>query len=209
MDVTRTFTQLKLRLMPYLYQQAVYTAKSGVPMMRPLFMEYTQDRNAYYVDKQYFLGDSLMVAPVFTETGEVDYYLPEGRWTQLLTNDYRQVTENGQWLNETHDYLQLPVWVKENTILVTGHTTQMSVVYDYADSAAIHCYQLSDGTHHQEIVDSNGTVVGSISIERQANQLQVQAKGLTGRTRLYFHEESQIKEVELTEVRMTIDLISE
>ncbi|MBL1226653.1 alpha-xylosidase [Enterococcus sp. BWR-S5] len=207
-DVTRTFTQLKLRLMPYLYQQAVYTAKSGVPMMRPLFMEYTQDRNAYYVDKQYFLGDSLMVAPVFTETGEVDYYLPEGRWTQLLTDEYRQVSENGQWLNETHDYLHLPVWVKENTILVTGHNTQLSVVYDYADSAAIHCYQLSEGTHHQEIVSSSGDIVGSFSVERQGSKLQVHAKGLTGKTMLYFHEGEQVQEAELTAEKMTIDLIS-
>ncbi|MGC6768138.1 alpha-xylosidase [Enterococcus sp. LJL128] len=208
-EVTRTFTKLKLSLMPYLYQQAVYTAQSGVPMMRPLFMEYTQDRNAYFVDKQYFLGDSLLVAPVFTETGEVDYYLPEGRWTQLLTNELCVVSENGQWRNETYDYLHLPVWVKEDTILVTGRKDQKSVVYDYTDSVAIHCYQLSEGTHSQELVDSSGAAAGSIEVNRAGAAVVVRTTGLSGNNTVYIHEGERILQGELTNTELTFDLNKE
>ena len=68
-DVVRFFTELKASLMPYLYRNAVETSTSGIPMMRSMVMEYTKDPNCSYLDKQYFLGDSLLVAPIFNEIG--------------------------------------------------------------------------------------------------------------------------------------------
>ncbi len=82
------------------------------------------------------LGESLLVAPVFDESGEVQYYLPEGEWTHLL--DGRRMT-GGRWVKETYDFLSLALWVKENTLLAVGKSADQ-VEYDYADGVEIRAY---------------------------------------------------------------------
>ena len=79
LEVCRRFTRLKLRLMPYLYRMAVKSHETGIPSMRAMVMEFDRDPAARYLDMQYMLGDSLLVAPVFREDNEVEYSLPEGR----------------------------------------------------------------------------------------------------------------------------------
>lgn len=116
-DVVRFFTKLKLSLMPYLYSGAVATSETGIPMMRSMALEFEGDRNCQYLDKQYMLGDKLLVAPIFDESGEVSYYLPEGRWINYLTGE---IAEGGCWREEKHDYLSIPLWVRENSIIQTG-----------------------------------------------------------------------------------------
>ena len=81
-NVTRHFTQLKCRLMPYLYDTAMQATEQGLPSMRAMLLEFPDDPAAEMLDRQYMLGDSLLVAPVFSEEGEASYYLPEGKWTR-------------------------------------------------------------------------------------------------------------------------------
>lgn len=207
--VTRKFTKLKVQLMPYLYSQAVSTAATGIPMMRPIFMEYAADKNTYFIDKQYFLGDSLLVAPIFTETGQVDYYLPEGKWTQLLNGEYKKVAKNGQWQTEMHDYLSLPVWVKENTILVMAHKEHQSVAYAYNDTIAIHCYQLSMGHHEQMIVNSSGKPLAKIIIEKDNKNVVIRTEGLVGENYVYIHENERVIESKLKQAEQTISLTAQ
>jgi alpha-D-xyloside xylohydrolase len=89
--------------------------------MRPMVMEFPKDPGCTYLDRQYMLGNGLLVAPVFNETGEVTLYLPEGLWTNYWTGD---VTRGGRWISERHDYFSLPLYVRENTMLVTGPVEQ-------------------------------------------------------------------------------------
>ncbi len=77
-DVVRFFTRLKARLMPYLYKTAIETSVTGVPTMRSMVLEYTEDKTCHYVDKQYMLGDNLLVAPIFNDQSMAEYYLPKG-----------------------------------------------------------------------------------------------------------------------------------
>ena len=77
-DVVRAFSKLKCRLMPYLYQMAVEAHEHGTPMMRPMMMEFPEDPACEYLDRQYMLGDRLLVAPVFRKDGKVTYYAPAG-----------------------------------------------------------------------------------------------------------------------------------
>ena len=97
-DVTRVFTKLKLSLMPYLYQLGLEASATGVPVMRPMVLEFPDDRAVAYLDRQYMLGSSLLVAPVFTESGEVEFYLPAGRWTNWWTGEV--VESHGVWRRE-------------------------------------------------------------------------------------------------------------
>ena len=84
-DVLRFFTKLKCRLMPYLYAKAVEAHEAGVPVMRAMILEFPGDPASDTLERQYMLGDSLLVAPVLSEDGGVDFFLPDGVWTHLLT----------------------------------------------------------------------------------------------------------------------------
>ncbi len=74
--MTRQFTHLKMRLMPYLYQQGLDAAATGVPLMRPMVLEFPEDPATAYLDRQYMLGSDLLVAPVFAEDGEASSTSP-------------------------------------------------------------------------------------------------------------------------------------
>ncbi len=140
-DVLRDFTRLKHRLMPYLYAKAVEASDTGVPVMRSMVMEHPHDPACTPLDRQYHLGESLLVAPVFTESGEVDFYLPDGTWTHLLSGAVRA---GGRWHRETHDFLSLPLYVPANTVLPWGNE-QERPDYDYARGTTLRVFALDDG----------------------------------------------------------------
>ena len=140
-DVVRKFTRLKCRLMPYLYGAAVEAHEHGTPMMRPMMLEFPDDPACDTLDRQYMMGESLLVAPVFHADSHVDYYLPDGQWTSLL--DGRKV-QGGHWQRETHDFLSLPLMVRPGTVLPMGKQDDRPD-YDYTDGLELHVYQLAEG----------------------------------------------------------------
>ncbi len=139
-SVLRHFTKLKCRLMPYLYTAAVEASETGVPMMRAMMLEFPDDPGSATLDRQYMLGEALLVAPVFTEAGDVDVYLPPGQWTHMLTG----AVKSGGWHRERHDFHSLPLYVRENTLLALGARDDRPD-YDYADGATLALYALGDG----------------------------------------------------------------
>lgn len=72
-DVVREFTKLKLELMPYVYQLGLQPHVNGTPVMRSMFVEFPDDPACRTLDRQYMFGSSMLVAPVFTYSGEVSY----------------------------------------------------------------------------------------------------------------------------------------
>jgi alpha-D-xyloside xylohydrolase len=132
-DVTRKFTHLKLDLMPYIYQTGLEPHRNGTPVMRSMVMEFPEDPSTYALDREYMFGPNLLVAPVFTYSGEVQYYLPVGTWTNYFTGE---VAQGGVWRTETHAYDSIPLWVRGNSILVTnpGHD---SAEYEYGKEALV------------------------------------------------------------------------
>jgi alpha-D-xyloside xylohydrolase len=139
-DVVRFFTRLKASLMPYIYSTAVETGKTGIPTMRAMVLEFTDDPNTAYLDKQYMLGDSLLVAPVFNDGSIAEYYLPNGNWTDFFTEES---VEGGRWIREKIGYLDIPLMVRENSVILTGkHDDRPD--YDYADGAELRIYALGE-----------------------------------------------------------------
>jgi len=106
-DVTRTFVKLKKKLHPYLVKTMREVTEKGLPMMRPMLLEFPNDPTAWFLDQQYMLGSDLLVAPVFTASGEVTFYLPAGQWRNYFTNE---VLDGGRWLTETHGFNSIPLY---------------------------------------------------------------------------------------------------
>ncbi len=168
--VVRFFTKLKCTLMPYIYSQAVLAHETGVPVMRPMVLEYMDDPACAYLDMQYMLGDSLLVAPVFSEDGEVNVYLPEGKWTHLLSGETR---EGGRYYKEKYDYFSLPVYVRQNSILARGEC-ENNPVYEYEKNTVLHIYELSDGEEAScVIVDNKGERVCTVKAVRNGSSIDI------------------------------------
>ena len=175
-DVVRYFAKLKARLMPYLYRNAIETAKTGVPMMRSMVLEFTEDRNCAYLASQYMLGDSLLVAPIFNEDGIAEYYLPEGHWTSLLSGD---VKEGGRWYKEKHGYLSIPLYVREGSIVAMGARDD-NAVYDYADGTTFQVYALVDGGEAQTTVyDTENREAVKAAVTHCGSGYEIQVSGGT------------------------------
>ncbi len=169
-DVVRFFTRLKARLMPYLYKTSVDTSRSGIPTMRSMVLEYTGDKTCHYVDKQYMLGDALLVAPIFNDQGIAEYYLPEGLWTDFFTGEEKK---GPGWISEKHGYLSIPLMVRENSIVCLG-STEGRPDYDYGDHAELCLYSLKDGEEASTVIygmDQKEELIMTAS--RNGNQIHI------------------------------------
>lgn len=165
-DVVRFFTKLKASLMPYLYKTAVDTSKTGIPMMRSMVLEYTDDRNCAYLDKQYMLGDQLLVAPIFNAQSLAEYYLPEGIWTDFFTGE---IKSGGRWYSEHCGYLSIPLMVREHSIIAIGSRNDCPD-YDYGEDVTLHVYALKDGETAQTVVyNMNNEIALSASFKKEGS----------------------------------------
>lgn len=113
-DVLRRFTKLKLSLLPYLARGSKQVSEEGIPLMRPMALEFPHDPGAEYLDRQYMLGDDLLVAPVFSPDGTVRYYVPEGEWTNVLNGE--RVT-GPRWVEERFDYMTMPLLARPGSVV--------------------------------------------------------------------------------------------
>ena len=176
-DILREFVNLKCRLMPYLYGQAVRSHKEGRPVLRPMFLDFPEDRACDTLDRQYMFGDSLLVAPIFKESGEVQYYLPEGTWYNLITG--AEVT-GGKWQKETHDYHSLPLMIRPNTVLALGNNDQKPD-YDYTDGVSLLVSAFDEGAEAKtEIPDLKGETVMTVTAKHVGDEIHLHVEGGNG-----------------------------
>ena len=110
-DVLRHYTELKKSLMPYIDKAREEAENKGLPVMRPMVIEFQEDPVCAFLDRQYMLGDKILVAPVFDEDGWVEFYLPAGTWTSPDGKDVR-VLEDGRFFKEQRGYLEMPVYIR-------------------------------------------------------------------------------------------------
>ncbi len=167
--VLKEFTNLKCRLMPYLYAAAAEAHAQGTPMMRPMLLEFPDDITCETLDTQYMLGPSLLVAPVFRKDGSVDYYLPQGVWTHLLTG---RTVRGGGWRHETYDFHSLPLFVREDSVLAIGRVSD-TAEYDYADGVTLRLYQPKDGAHTVIVPDAKGRPAATFTVTVKDGQATV------------------------------------
>ena len=192
-DVARYFVNLKCRLMPYLYGQAVYSHEPGIPMMRQMVLEFPEQMGVKDLDMQYMLGDSILVAPIFREDGVGEYYLPEGQWTHLISGEAR---EGGRWYRESYDYFSMPVFVRDNTLLAIGSNEKLPD-YDYTKDLELHLYALSDGAETVcRIPDLSGRIVMTAKVVRLGDTITFETDCSEKKPVLVIHGMAEVTRVE-------------
>jgi alpha-glucosidase len=86
-DIIRKYLKLRYRLMPFLYTTLEEAHRTGVPLFRPLLLNYQQDSNTLNLDDEFMVGSDLLVAPILKpdQTSRM-VYLPAGIWYDYWSN---------------------------------------------------------------------------------------------------------------------------
>jgi alpha-D-xyloside xylohydrolase len=169
-DVLRHFTHLKYRLMPYLFGAARQAHDEGLPVMRPMVVGFPDDPAVTHLDRQYLLGGDLLVAPVMSETGEVSYYVPAGRWHRFGTDE---IVEGPAWVTETHGFDSVPLLVRPGAVIPIGNRTDKPD-YHWADGVTLRLHDPAPGDTVVRVGDSTFTVTrdgDGIRVERDGAAL--------------------------------------
>jgi len=112
--IVREFARLRYRLLPYLYALAQEACRTGVPVVRPLFLEFPDDPSAYKADLQYMLGPYLLVAPIFNQEGRCRLYLPPGQWYDFWSN---QRVDGPAYREMEVPLERVPLFIRSDSIL--------------------------------------------------------------------------------------------
>ncbi len=183
-DVVRFFSELKCRMMPYYYQLAGEAHRTGVPVMRPMPFVFHKDLACRYLDLQYMLGDSVLVAPIFNENSIGRFYLPgvqegesearSGKWVGLIDHE---ILDGGRWYEQTYSYMNLPVFVREGTLLAFGAHKDVPD-YDYTEGTTLCLYLPVDGeTAVCEIPDLSAETVAVVKATRSGDTVTFEVTG--------------------------------
>lgn len=173
-EVVRYFSELKCTLMPYLFNAASKTAKTGVSTMRAMVVEFEEDPTCAYLDKQYMLGENILIAPIFNEEGLAQYYVPEGNWTNFLTGE---CVQGGKWINDKHGYKSIPMLVRPNSLIAIGNNS-LKPDYDYREGVQIAAYGLIEGkVASTQVINMNEDVELDVSVLKANQTVNISFKG--------------------------------
>jgi alpha-D-xyloside xylohydrolase len=115
-----------------------------------MVLEFPDDPAAATLDRQYMLGDDLLVAPVLTDDGTVEYYVPEGTWTNVLTG--AQVT-GPRWARERHGFHTLPLLARPDSVIALAADDQHPVSA-WADDVELRVHAFADGAEQTLVIPS-------------------------------------------------------
>lgn len=115
--IAKKSIELRYELLPYIYDLYYISHKEGLPIFRPMIMEYEKDMNLLNMREQFMLGENMLVAPVLYE-GERSktVYLPKGIWFNYFTMEKLQ---GGKWYKLPCELDEILVFVKEGAIIPT------------------------------------------------------------------------------------------
>ncbi len=168
-EVARRFIAFKNRLMPYLGTHARAVTAEGTPVMRPMALEFPEDRGSRHVDTQYMFGPDLLVAPVFNAAGDVDVYLPTDGWTDLLSGMH---LDRSGWHHQVYPLTSLPVLVADGTVLPVG-ADPTRPDYDWIENLDLYLVRPSEGTRTVTIAAPGSAPDLVATVERRGPDVTV------------------------------------
>lgn len=113
--VAKRLLELRYQLLPYLYTQFVEACETGLPVNRPLALEYPQDATVASLGDQFLLGPDVMVAPILQTGGtHRQVYLPAGEWIHFWTE---RRLEGGRWIMAESPLGQPPLYIRAGAII--------------------------------------------------------------------------------------------
>jgi alpha-glucosidase len=117
-DIIRKYLKLRYQMLPFLYTTLEEAHRTGVPLFRPLMLNYQDDENTYNLDDEFMIGDDLLVAPIVKPdiTGR-QVYLPKGGWYDYWTN---KRYSGGTMIRVEAPLENVPIFVRAGAIIPLG-----------------------------------------------------------------------------------------
>lgn len=144
-EIYRKFVNLRYRLIPYMYDLFYNHQSTGLPMNRPLILEYPNDPNVKELNDEFMLGENILVAPI-TIQGQTKkmVYLPEGKWICFNTN---KIYEGNKYYIVDAKIDTCPIFIKYNSIIPMYTSTNI----ENPEEIEFVCYGESGTyTHYQD-----------------------------------------------------------
>lgn len=136
-EICRQYITLRYRLLPFFYSLFEEASRTGLPILRPLVMEYQEDSETYTISDQAMLGSQVMIAPVYMPgVAHRMVYLPQGAWYDFWTGER---LEGGRYIVADAPLDRMPVYLKAGAVLPMGPS--MAYVGEKpADLLTLHVY---------------------------------------------------------------------
>ncbi|MCR4618950.1 MAG: DUF4968 domain-containing protein [Lachnospiraceae bacterium] len=116
-EIYRKYVKQHYTFLPYLYDLMYEEQTTGLPVMRPLVMEYEDDENTYNLNDEFMVGDKILVSPVVNPGETVKkVYLPKGTWYRYPDGEK---IDGGRYILEDAPLDYMPVYIKEGSVIPT------------------------------------------------------------------------------------------
>jgi len=113
--IRRKYIALRYTLLPYIYTYVEEMSRTGIPLMRPVWLDFPKDEAAYGDDRDFLFGPDLFVAPVTTEMQDAEeIHLPPGDWYDFWTTE-KHSDKNQISLHPALE--EMPLYVRAGAIL--------------------------------------------------------------------------------------------
>ncbi|KAG8938776.1 hypothetical protein FRC04_007533, partial [Tulasnella sp. 424] len=127
----------------------------------------------------FMLGQSLLVAPVFTtDDRDTEYYVPAGKWTSFW--DSSKTVQGSSWVKEKVAYDDLPVLVRENSLLLVGKSGLGKPDWDYNGGLEVRVYELSEGASVEAVVPGGKSSEKAATLKAERKDGKVTVKVVNG-----------------------------
>ncbi len=156
----REATEMRYRLLPYIYAQAKECTETGLPMLRALFVEFPDDPGAWLIDDQYLFGSDILVAPLFENGTSRNVYLPEGKWIDYQTG---KLYDKG-WHAMECGKIPVIMLVKEGAVLPHIKLAQSTAKLDWS-KLELKIFSENKGSFKTAICLPEDNILKSVKIE--------------------------------------------
>lgn len=185
-NIFRRYDELRYRLLPYIYSEAVECGRTSLPMVRALVLEYQEDEITHKIEDQYLFGSSLLVAPILDESNRRKVYLPQGTWVNYWS---KEVIQGGCWIDIEAPLDILPLFVRGGAILPFGPVLQHTEEKP-CDPLTIEIYAPSQNNAYTIYTDAQTSIPVSykyrntaltVHTDAAAGQIEIALYGITPR----------------------------
>jgi len=121
LDIIRETIKLRYVLLPFMYTLTKESHEAGLPIVRPLFLEFQNDENTYCIDDEFLLGSSILVAPIVKQgMSKRLVYLPKGKWYDFWTNEE---IDGSCYIEYDAPLNKIPIFIKHGSVVPTQDST--------------------------------------------------------------------------------------
>lgn len=139
MYIMKEYLHLRHSLMPYIYTQTYFTTQTGIPLMRPLWMEFPEEFKTFGIDTNYMFGDAFFIAATYPQITDLRFYLPASTdWYNFYTSEVQQVSNEARFIQVEQE--EIGVFIKAGSIVPRKYMRRLSALSAKKDNYLLDIY---------------------------------------------------------------------